>query len=115
MFDRDAGDMLDAARDRIEEQNDGRKKAYAKPEQVIDEIQEIGIWPVFEYRGKPTEFIGWKVSLSRDGKSHKMLTSFDDFSEALMCAGQYASGTQRRIVHHFTYEWCVKILAESEG
>ena len=37
MFDRDTGDMLDAARDRIEEQDDGRKKAYANMTLILIE------------------------------------------------------------------------------
>ena len=37
MFDRGTGDMLDAARDRIEEQDDGRKKAYANMALILIE------------------------------------------------------------------------------
>jgi len=83
-----------------------------KAKKAQSKVSQVGIWPAFEcYRG-PTNLVGWKVSSSTDGKSHKTLASFDNFREALKYASRYvdAEGVQGEIFHHFTYVWTEEIL-----
>ena len=87
-----------------------------KAKKAQDCVLQVGIWPAFEcYRG-PTNFVGWKVSFSTDGRNHKIIGSFDNFRGALEYASQYAKDAhiQEEIFHHFTYNWTEEILRQGK-